>query len=1053
MIDRIKTYNKINPVSFYAVVALIATTWLITWPILIQSLSISLAIIVVYVVLTLIFAIRLKKRKTRIMEGLKSADQNIIHNIATNTEFKKQDENDFKEMLSVVLDHYVLPENIPFYYIIGFDSLCNTTVLNDAGFTFTDLEKHGPYTCSVDNYHFHWWFTDKGILIDLSTIMDRGKDTPHGEDLNQLDKLTEFLMQFSDNPVKGLIYTLTTDLIIDQDQSQFIHKVQLLKTITQKIVSKNSCKLPYTMLIQNAQKIEGFTEFVSCYVQSGIAGPIGTQVTNQQVDDNILDLINQLNSLVPGMLYEKGNSYNSLLLVKFLDNLDLLRELISEVGRTVNAISQCLRFESIYFIGANDDKATKPANTSGINDLAEYYQQTNHFIFNSIFNNTLPPRANRRFSSFASLLLPVVLTIAGLTEIGYLFIRNYSQINHSKTNVEAIQLIGANKNHISAEKLLTILQKIRQPTSTNQGTPVLEGLHRLINFSVSQHLEHGSDKLYGTILSSLMSKNLSAYINDDLKNFLTLSTQQQLNFVQLIVDIKSPKWTNSSQIYRYFKSHIFKTTKPASSHEKNLRSHFMFYAKNIKSKDIVVNKPLLHRTLLSLTGKRLQDYLLQATYAKAKSEPAVFLFNLIDKEFARFIQQPQIFTIPFRYTREGYAQFETNLNIILKTYEKQLNSISLLGNNVKIDTDQLQQKIIGLHLSNHVAAWKNVFGPVKFIQFESRTDAAIVLGLLSRTKDITVELKLLAVKNLPLVKSPKAIAFTLFLKQIKDTPQRSALLKLLVRSINKSGNNLTSLKLLKKLKIISRRTWVGKTYLSVTTQQLTLLLRGNKRKDLINAWNKTIYTYCVKNFENRYPFKKNYNRTVNANHFRKYFGRKGMLDRFYRKKLKQYVVTKKRKLQWNKKGQLLEMDKRFLKQFEIARSIKRHWLRYGRIKFNFKVKPLFLDPKANRFKLTIGSTIIKYSHGVQQFKKITWVPGRYASSVHFTFFKPGGRTVSGTYPKNRWSWMQLIDRSIRTKKGVITFRRKGYKAQYQIGQVRSIRYKLNLVARYRCIKQ
>lgn len=1047
MIKQIKTYHNTHPVHFYAISAALISTWFFTLPSLIFSLLAALVLFGAYVLSAFIFQTRIQKKYEQILKSLQQDDQNIIHNIAAKVATTKQDETEFENLIAIMIDRYTIPEKVPFYYIIGLNTQCNKKVLTNAGFTLTEgIENHGPHSCSVDQFTFHWWFTNKGVVIDLSVIMNREKHNSIGDILNQFDKLSVFLALFSQNPVKGFIYTLSTDLVLAQDQSLFVQKIQTLKTITQKIVDSHTTDLAYHILIQNSQKLEGFTEFLSCYVHSEITEPIGVEVSDNQIDKKMRDLINHLNSIVPSMLYDKGNSYSPLLIIKFLSNLDLIRELISEVGHSINSVSTLLHCKGIYFTGVNDKQTLQLLKSSVTDKLDDYYRQSDYVIFNKMLGASQPnsPALPQR-SPLIRLLLPIAITVIGLFEIGYLYIRNHTQIDYSKSNSQVMQLSKLNN-----QQLLTALNKMTPQAVSNY--PIFERFQRLLDFPSTQRLTLGNKKAYETILKSFFGNSLSAFINDDLHKFASLSTERELDFVQLLISFKQAKWTNSSRIFNYYKVHLLKTIALAPDTETTLKNHFMYYAENIHSKKLAIDKSLLDKTMQLLSGDRLERHILHSVYARDESKPTINLMALADKKLKRYIKHLEHYKISYRFTRSGYRHFVQNLKTVLKLYKHQIQSVSTITHNQKINNQHLYRTVLARHVDNHIKTWNNVFKPIRFIHFNSRAEAATVLRLLARKQDITLELQLLAKKHLPLISNHNTQQFSDFLDTIKDNPKRSALLKRIANHFSAAQHTLNTIALLHQLKESNQKTWIGGNYINHLSVRLIHLLQGNKRHALVEHWNKNIYSYCVKNLTRRYPFTSKIEKTVNAKHFIKYFGHNGMIKQFYNKQLKKYITVEKGSMHWNNQGKILGLGKNFLQQLALAQAIRDHWLIQNKLRFDFNVIPLYLDGKANQFKLTIGKNIIKYSHGAQQYQKLSWVPNDISANVHFTFFKPDGKTVSGTYPKNNWSWMQLIDKTIRNKKGVITFRQDGLKAQYHVGKAKILLKTLNLARRFRCIK-
>ncbi len=1052
MTSQIKTYHNAYPIHIFAVAVALISTWFFTLPNLILALLVSLVLIAIYAVSAFIFHTRIQNKKKKIIRALQKNDQNIIHNIAAKMVTATHDEAEFENLISITIDRYTMPEKVPFFYIVGFNTQCNKKVLTNAGFTLTEgLQNHGPYTCAIDQFTFHWWFTNKGVVIDLSAIMNREKNTSVNDILNQFDKLSVFLALFSQNPVKGFIYTLSTDLILAQDQSLFVQKLQALKTITQKIVEGYTTDLAYYILIQNSQKLEGFTEFLSCYVQSAITEPIGVEVNDNQINKKMLDLINYLNSLVPSMLYDKGNSYSPLLMIKFLSNLDLIRELISEVGVSINSVSTLLRCKGVYFTGVNDKQTLQLLKSSITDRLDGYYRQSDYDIFNRILGAPLAANpASQQTSPLKKLLLPIAITVIGLTEIAYLYIRNDAQIEYAKTTRKVLLLSKANNIQGEEKQLLNSLDSIN-PLATSKYS-LVERIQRFLDFPSTKRLTLSNHKSYETILKSLFGNSLSSYINKDLRHFAALSTERELDFVQLLISFKNSKWTDSSRIYRYYKRHLVNKIALATGVEAKLKNHFMYYAKKIHSKKLNINKTLLDKTLQLLSGERLERHILHSVYARDESRPKINLMALADKKLKPYIKELAQYKIPYRFTRAGYRHFVQNLKSVLQLYKHQIESVSTITRNQKINNRHLYRNVLARHVDNHLKIWNDVFKPIRFIHFNSRAEAAKVLRLLARKPDVTLELQLLAKKHLPLMSNQKTENFSDFLETIKDNPKRSVLLKRIAHHFTANQHTLNTIKLLRTLKADNQKTWVGKNYINHLSSRLIHLLQGNKRHALVQHWNKNIYSYCVKNLTQRYPFSNTLKQTVNAKHFLNYFGHKGIVNEFYKKQLKKYVTIEKGNMRWNKKGKILGLGKNFLEQLALAHAIRDHWLIRNKLKFNFDVIPLYLDSKVNRFKLTVGKNIIKYSHGVQQYQKLSWVPDDSAATIHFTFFKPDGKTVSGTYPSNSWSWIQLIDKTIRTKKGVITFSQDGYKAQYHVGKAKALLKTLNLARRYRCLK-
>jgi type VI secretion system protein ImpL len=186
---------------------------------------------------------------------------------------------------------------------------------------------------------------------------------------------------------------------------------------------------------------------------------------------------------------------------------------------------------------------------------------------------------------------------------------------------------------------------------------------------------------------------------------------------------------------------------------------------------------------------------------------------------------------------------------------------------------------------------------------------------------------------------------------------------------------------------------------------------GNDRARINSAWASEALPFCQTAISARYPIDKNSLREVQFDDFATFFGKGGIVDKFFDTYLAENVDTRSNPWQILP-GRPVELDPAALRQFQRARAIRDAFFRRGMdASVNFTLTPDFMDQALTHFSLNLDGQEISYSFGPQISEAMTW-PGKDGpDTVRIVMQPPGSSGTTMITETGPWSWFRVLDQA------------------------------------------
>ncbi len=204
-------------------------------------------------------------------------------------------------------------------------------------------------------------------------------------------------------------------------------------------------------------------------------------------------------------------------------------------------------------------------------------------------------------------------------------------------------------------------------------------------------------------------------------------------------------------------------------------------------------------------------------------------------------------------------------------------------------------------------------------------------------------------------------------------------------------------------------------------------------------WAQEPREFCMKAVEGRYPFDKRSRSDITLNDFGSFFGYDGILDKFFKQHLKDFVDTSTSPWQVHSKHKdLISLSAEALTAFEQAHLIRKSFFNNGGKNpvSNNKMTPTNLDDGLRGFYLSVDGQSIQYEFGPLLAEQMQWPGPNPGSGASLTLRQVNGGDIS-IYEEGDWAWFRLLDkvivrRSNSPERFNINFRASGYSANYNL---------------------
>jgi type VI secretion system protein ImpL len=225
---------------------------------------------------------------------------------------------------------------------------------------------------------------------------------------------------------------------------------------------------------------------------------------------------------------------------------------------------------------------------------------------------------------------------------------------------------------------------------------------------------------------------------------------------------------------------------------------------------------------------------------------------------------------------------------------------------------------------------------------------------------------------------------------------------------------------------------------SVTTSGWEITLES-ARSELNGIWRTEVVAHYTTSLKGRYPLFRDSRNDATMADFSRFFGPKGILDRFFETHLKAFVDTSGpdwRQVSMDNLG--IRLSGELLNQLQSAAKIRNAFFASGEANpsVQFQLKPIALDSNVAGFRINIDGQTEEYAHGPALASKFQW-PGPHPNlGVILTFATLDGKVVSKV-EEGAWAWLKTLDKATIERTSLqevfrITFQIDGYKARYEL---------------------
>jgi type VI secretion system protein ImpL len=181
----------------------------------------------------------------------------------------------------------------------------------------------------------------------------------------------------------------------------------------------------------------------------------------------------------------------------------------------------------------------------------------------------------------------------------------------------------------------------------------------------------------------------------------------------------------------------------------------------------------------------------------------------------------------------------------------------------------------------------------------------------------------------------------------------------------------------------------------------------------LNAQMSEAVSFCRTAIAGRYPIARGSTQEINIDDFGRFFAPGGMVDKYFREYLAQYVDTSSRP--WRARASAaapVQIGPNVLLQFERADAIKNTFFRGGGAtpSVAFDLRPLDMDAAITRFTLDLDGQLINYAHGPPQRSALQWPAPSPKGEVRIEM-TPATASESIAREPGPWAWFRVLDKA------------------------------------------
>jgi type VI secretion system protein ImpL len=206
----------------------------------------------------------------------------------------------------------------------------------------------------------------------------------------------------------------------------------------------------------------------------------------------------------------------------------------------------------------------------------------------------------------------------------------------------------------------------------------------------------------------------------------------------------------------------------------------------------------------------------------------------------------------------------------------------------------------------------------------------------------------------------------------------------------------------------------------------------------LNAQMSEAVSFCRAAIAGRYPIARGSTQEINLDDFGRFFAPGGLVDKYFRDYLAQYVDTSSRP--WRARASAaapVQIGQDVLLQFERADAIKNTFFRGGGAtpSVAFDLRPIEMDASITRFTLDLDGQVSTYQHGPPPRTSMQWPAPNPKGEVRMEMAPPVGESLARE--PGPWAWFRLLDKanvkpSDRAEAFTVDFTLGGRTAHYEL---------------------
>lgn len=230
------------------------------------------------------------------------------------------------------------------------------------------------------------------------------------------------------------------------------------------------------------------------------------------------------------------------------------------------------------------------------------------------------------------------------------------------------------------------------------------------------------------------------------------------------------------------------------------------------------------------------------------------------------------------------------------------------------------------------------------------------------------------------------------------------------------------------------------------------------KNKIAKIWQQDVLAQCNDIISFKYPFEKSSKTDASLVDLQTLFGTSGAIHQFFVEHLQPLIKSKAYPWQWKDNvaethGFSPEVLPFFEQQSRVRDSL--FVIDGNRAQLDFSLKPIFLDSRLAKFKMSIHGQNMSYQFGRPITTNVSWPPENFSANSQFNFIRRDGSEVV-EIRNGLFAFFRLLDASdinqVNRNKVEVTFSKNNFKAIYELsgkGKVNPVIF--SQLANFKCL--